>query len=84
MVKVKLSVLSVLDAIKSFVAPLQSIAQTLLRMERHMARRNELLEAQLREQGVYVPDPEQIAKLSEEDKRVEVMYGAKKMPFAEE
>jgi len=81
---VKLSVLSVLDAIKAFVTPLQSIAQTLLRMERHMSRRNELLEAQLREQGVYVPDPEQIAKLSEEDKRVEVMYGASKKPFAEE
>lgn len=81
MIKVKLSVL---DAIKAFITPLQSIAQTLLRMERHMSRRNELLEAQLREQGVYVPDFEQIAKLSEEDKRVEVMYGTKKVPFAEE
>lgn len=81
MIKVKLSVL---DAIKAFITPLQSIAQTLLRMERHMLRRNELLEAQLRDQGVYVPDPEQIAKLSEEDKQVEVMYGTRKSPFTEE
>ena len=76
--------LSVLDAIKAFITPLQSIAQTLLRMERHMLRRNELLEAQLREQGVYVPDAEQIARLSEEDKRVEVMYGTKRTLFTED
>lgn len=73
-----------LGRLLGYLAPLHAIAHELGEQTKLMRRRNELLEAELREKGVYVPDPEVISRFTKEEKEVELMYGSKKPVFKEE
>lgn len=66
------------------IAPLQSIASELAQHNKLLARQNELFEAYVREQGIFVPDKEKIDRLKGNEVEVELMYGARKSVFPQD
>lgn len=66
------------------IAPLQAIAHELAQHNKLLARQNELFEAYVREQGIFVPDKEKIDRLKGSEVEVELMYGTRKAVFPQE